>query len=348
MTQRQHIAVIGAGIVGSALALRLALAGARVTLLDAGAAGCGVTARAFGWIGAQCPEGRADAPLKRAAIPAWRRLEADLGAALVSWTGALLWRASRAETEGLLAEESRQRGLRPVESGEIARMAAALRDPPPLAALAPDEGATDPAAVTRLLVAAGQAAGARVITGCGPVSVATTGNAVRGVMIEGEFLAADVVAVAAGAGSPALCAPLGVDLALDASPAVLVRLDGADRLADRIHEGPDCEVRPVAGGLLAAEDFRAGVSLDDIAAATAAAVRRAYRGAGAVRVAEAMAGIRPMPRDGLPRIGTAPGVGGLYVAAMHSGVTLAPLIAELAVREILDGGRSALLAGCEP
>jgi hypothetical protein len=33
---------------------------------------------------------------------------------------------------------------------------------------------------------------------------------------------------------------------------------------------------------------------------------------------------------------------------MHSGVTLAPLIAELAMREILDGGRSALLAGCEP
>jgi glycine/D-amino acid oxidase-like deaminating enzyme len=170
----------------------------------------------------------------------------------------------------------------------------------------------------------------------------------RGVVIEGDLLAADVVAVAAGTGSPAICAPFGVDLALDASPAVLVRLACAEGLALSIHEGPACEVRPVAGGLVAAEDVRDGVSLDDIAAAAADAVRRTYRGADEVRVVHATVGHRPMPRDGLPRIGFTPGVAGLYVAVMHSGVTLAPIVAELAVREILGGERSAMLAGCRP
>jgi glycine/D-amino acid oxidase-like deaminating enzyme len=33
---------------------------------------------------------------------------------------------------------------------------------------------------------------------------------------------------------------------------------------------------------------------------------------------------------------------------MHSGVTLAPIVAELAVREILGGECSAMLAGCRP
>jgi len=82
-----------------------------------------------------------------------------------------------------------------------------------------------------------------------------------------------------------------------------------------------------------------------IAAATAAAVRRTYRGADGVTVIEAAVGHRPMPRDGLPRIGFAPEVQGLYVTVMHSGVTLAPIVAELAARELLGSGRDPLLAG---
>ena len=345
MTAAPAIAVIGAGIVGCALAFRLQRAGAAVTLIDAKGPGEGVTAQAFGWIGAQCPAGRADAPLKQAAIPAWRRLEADLGGSLVAWMGSLLWRASRAETERLLDEESHQRGLRAVQGREVVHLAPALRDPPPLAAFAPEEGATDPAAVARLLAGAGQAGGARLVTGRGAAALALEGDRVRGVEIAGERVPADIVIVAAGAASPALCAPLGLDLGLDVSPAVIVRLACRDGLAQSIHEGPLCEVRPVAGGLFAAEDFRDDVSLDGIAASAAEAVRRTYRGADRVRVVSAAVGHRPMPRDGLPRIGFAPGVEGLYVAVMHSGVTLAPIVAELAGKEILGSGRDPLLAG---
>jgi glycine/D-amino acid oxidase-like deaminating enzyme len=345
MAAQPRIAVIGAGIVGCALAFRLSRAGAAVTLIDALAPGGGVTARAFGWIGAQCPAGRADAPLKRAALPAWRRLEADLGGSLVAWTGSLLWRASREATQRLLDEESHQRGLRPLKRPEIARAAPALIDPPPLAAFAPEEGATDPAAVARLLARAAQGAGARIVTGGGPAALALAGGVVRGVEIAGERAPADVVIVAAGAASPEVCAPAGLDLGVDVSPAVMVRLACPDGLAGSIHEGPACEVRPVAGGLFAAEDFQDGAPLDEIAAATAAAVRRTYRGADGVTVIEAAVGHRPMPRDGLPRIGFAPEVQGLYVTVMHSGVTLAPIVAELAAREILGYDRDPLLAG---
>ena len=62
-------------------------------------------------------------------------------------------------------------------------------------------------------------------------------------------------------------------------------------------------------------------------------------------VIEAAVGPRPMPRDGQPRIGFAPEVQGLYVTVMHSGVTLAPIVAELAARELLGSGRDPLLAG---
>ena len=55
-------------------------------------------------------------------------------------------------------------------------------------------------------------------------------------------------------------------------------------------------------------------------------------------------GYRPMPSDGFPIIGRAAGVDGLYVAVMHSGITLAPVVGLFAAEEVLDGRRDPLLA----
>ena len=55
-------------------------------------------------------------------------------------------------------------------------------------------------------------------------------------------------------------------------------------------------------------------------------------------------GWRPLPRDGLPIVGHPEAAPGIYLAAMHSGVTLAPIIGQLAAMEILDGVRVDLLA----
>jgi glycine/D-amino acid oxidase-like deaminating enzyme len=43
-----------------------------------------------------------------------------------------------------------------------------------------------------------------------------------------------------------------------------------------------------------------------------------------------------MPLDGYPIVGFAQGCSNLYIAAMHSGITLSPLIGQLACLEILD------------
>ena len=55
-----------------------------------------------------------------------------------------------------------------------------------------------------------------------------------------------------------------------------------------------------------------------------------------------------MPIDGLPVLGFTRAVPNLYVALMHSGVTLAPLVGELATLEILDGARVDLLEHYRP
>jgi len=55
-------------------------------------------------------------------------------------------------------------------------------------------------------------------------------------------------------------------------------------------------------------------------------------------------GWRPLPLDGLPIVGHVPDMPRIYLASMHSGVTLAPIIGHLAALEILDGVRVDLLA----
>ena len=55
-------------------------------------------------------------------------------------------------------------------------------------------------------------------------------------------------------------------------------------------------------------------------------------------------GYRPMPMDSLPILGFIQAVPNLYIALMHSGVTLAPIVGELSVSEIVDGARVDILA----
>jgi glycine/D-amino acid oxidase-like deaminating enzyme len=59
-------------------------------------------------------------------------------------------------------------------------------------------------------------------------------------------------------------------------------------------------------------------------------------------------GHRPLPQDEFPVIGFAPGRRDVYITVMHSGVTLSPLVAQLAATEILDGVDAEPLAPYRP
>jgi sarcosine oxidase subunit beta len=60
-----------------------------------------------------------------------------------------------------------------------------------------------------------------------------------------------------------------------------------------------------------------------------------------VRVVRGFGGLRVMPEDGHPIMGTVPGIDNLYVAAMHSGVTLAPLAGTL-MAELISGQETSM------
>lgn len=57
-------------------------------------------------------------------------------------------------------------------------------------------------------------------------------------------------------------------------------------------------------------------------------------------VVRCFSGIRVMPEDGFPILGEIPGVENAFIAAMHSGVTLSPLVGTLMTELLIDGETS--------
>ena len=57
----------------------------------------------------------------------------------------------------------------------------------------------------------------------------------------------------------------------------------------------------------------------------------------AIELEEVVIGWRPLPHDERPVVGHVKNIPGTYLATMHSGVTLAPIIGELVAMELLDG-----------
>ena len=100
------------------------------------------------------------------------------------------------------------------------------------------------------------------------------------------------------------------------------------------------------GRLVAAVNFEdAGTDADGMEAAAAAFdTMRSMLTSGGSLVPEAHAvGIRPIPKDGFPAVGRVASISGLYVAVMHSGITLAPAIGGFVADEILNDRRDHLI-----
>lgn len=324
--------VVGAGIVGASVAYHGAQAGAAVTLVDAGRPGAGVTANSFAWIGASGLRTGPAAGMRRTATEEYRRLEAELPGLPVTWSGSLTWGLADGTPEA-------GPGQQVVDAATVMTLEPTLRQPPEWAVWAPADGVADPVGVTRRLVAGARARGARVHPDT-PVTAVRRDAAGRVVGVEtaaGLLLGATVV-LATGVATAALAAPLGVHVPVEPSPATLFRLRAPAGLVRSVVHNRDFDLRQVAPDLLHVAA--------DAPVRTLAAVRSTFRGAAAVELLSTQVGLRPMPVDGEPIIGPVAEVPGLYLAVLHSALTLSPAVGRLVSRELVHGSVEPALTGC--
>jgi glycine/D-amino acid oxidase-like deaminating enzyme len=108
----------------------------------------------------------------------------------------------------------------------------------------------------------------------------------------------------------------------------------------------------VDGSLTAGEIFSGDLDPNsvplDLASDVMARLKTKLHGLPKINLTDVKIGTRPVPLDGFPVVGNVPGHGGLFVAVMHSGVTLAPLIGQLLASEMLQMSESSLLVPFRP
>jgi glycine/D-amino acid oxidase-like deaminating enzyme len=215
------------------------------------------------------------------------------------------------------------------------------------------EGAVDPIHAVSVLLDRARKFGVDIRYPCRVTGFDLSGGTVRALNTSQGVIETGGVVLACGVGSPELAQLAGVNVPLKEAPGVLIYTTPQPRLIDRIVQAPGVlfrqrlDGRMVAGGQIVAGAGTAGAPLVD----SGQILREATRYLPALEnaaIEQLTHGYRVMPQDEYPIIGLVGQCRNLYIAATHSGVTLAPVVGELAAIEILDGTSQPQLAPYRP
>lgn len=357
-----RVSVVGAGVIGLAIGWRLAAAGCRVTLFDAGTAGHGASWAAAGMLAA-CAEAEPGEegllPLTRASQQLWPEFAAELEAAtgldvglrtegtltiaLTADDGARLrhlyafQQSLGLPVEWLSAAEARKR--EPYLSGQLSG-----------AVLSPEDHQVDNRKVAEALKIAACAAGATLHEDARVEKIETNP---RGVVVDGTHHPADVIVLAAGAWSR------GVDISpakpLPVRPVkgqmLALKMDPAHPLLSHVLWAPGSYMVPRRDGrlILGATTEEKGFDPDLTAGGQLALLTHAWRavpGIEELSILEQWVGFRPGSRDDAPILGPSPEVEGLIYATGHhrNGILLLPVTTKVIVDLILEGRFDAVAA----
>jgi glycine/D-amino acid oxidase-like deaminating enzyme len=343
--------IIGAGITGATLAFQLSRRGEGVTLISTHAEGGLASAASFGWLNASFFLNQPHFHLRHEGLAAHHRLKEALPAVPTTFQGCLWYEATGpAQEETAFDLATLGYKVATLTKAEIAARLPALGPVPDSALFFPEEGVANPADLARALIAA---SGAQVIRATVSAVIETQGKA-TGVLTDIGPLTADRVILATGTGTPAVLQPFGYTLPMLQRPGLMIATNPLPPICPVILATPDQEVHQDAQGHLIAP-ASAGHQSDHAEAlgafpvvvnATLQRLRTLFPGQDIHFARQAMA-LRPVPGDGLPVVGQGP-LTGLWIAVMHSGATLAPVVAELLAEEITGGPESPLLAEFRP
>jgi glycine/D-amino acid oxidase-like deaminating enzyme len=250
---RPNVLIVGAGIVGASIAWHLVRLGARLTIVEAGKPGGIATRNSWAWINASWGNPEPYFRLRVCAMEEWRWLERELPGVRVSWGGSLNWELPADKLEAFTAQHSAWGyDIRRVDRIEARRIEPNLAELPDLAVHAPGEGAVEPLAAARRLLSAARELGAAVITDKVVQSLTIRAGRVVGVEMESGRFEADQVVVAAGAGTAAIAATIGLTLPISAPPALLAVTKPYPKLLNGLVMTPEMQLRQTADGRLAA------------------------------------------------------------------------------------------------
>lgn len=358
MTSNERIVIAGGGVIGLAIAWRLARAGRDVTVLERDRAGQGASRVAAGMIAPVAESGFDDRDFLRFAGASQERypsfiaeLEADADMRVtLDLSGAMVVALNRDDVEamrrtfdyrtslGLKVEWLTGTRSREIEPTLTPRVSAAMWNP--------TDGHVDTRALVAALARACVMRGAKVREGVEVERVSIENDAVRGVRTRDGDVGAEIVVVAAGSWSGTI-GGLPDDTVPPVRPVKgqIIRLRRTRDFALRhIIRAPRAYLLPKPDGtvVVGATQEEAGFDLLPTAGGVKEILEHAWEVVPSIHdlpFESVEVGLRPGTRDHLPIIG-ATRVRGLIMATGHfrHGISLAPATADAVCDAIVNGG----------
>jgi glycine/D-amino acid oxidase-like deaminating enzyme len=356
-----RVVVIGAGIIGASIAYHLSKRGCEVIVVERRSPAAQASGNSFAWINASyVKQPFSYHLLSTYSLHAYHRLakEADFQ---VTWGGCLEW-VDAPDRERRIAEQVRhiQKFGSPTWMIDAARAKEidpnVVFDENRQVAYSVQDGGIDGRATTRVLLDRAVGYGATLVYPANVTRLEEKRNGVR-VTTDREIYDVDTAVLAAGVGASRVARTIDLSLEQRPAPGIIVRTEPMAPLINTVIVAPGVHIRQASDGRVIVGE-QAGPPGTESHQQYLTGRPNSYPTAelakqhadrilemaqhvvpqlGSAIVEHVGVGWRPMPLDGLPVVGHPVSAPGVYLAVMHSGITLAPIIGHLASMEILDG-----------
>lgn len=364
-----QVVIVGAGVIGSGLAWRLARQGAVVSLVERDQPASGTTGSSFSWFNANAKRPEDYFRLNLAGMQAHHALRDELGDAPWMHEGGNLvchdrdaWEDSSGHVEDL---ESRiaelERWDYPAtwlnrDDAEELEPNIRFEDRIQRFAYFPSEGWIDGPLLAHSMARLAGEAGATLCFGCEVVAIDRRDGRVSGVRLaNGKRIAADMVVNCAGPWADRIARLAGRELPLAPTLGFITRVSSAPvDIVKRVVHTLALDIRPDGGGLFALHhrDADSGITAGDAPEAWAERLLERFKGyvpaAQDACISRWTVATRPIPADGRTSAGLHPSLPGYAEIVTHSAITMGALLPALVAEELLNGTSSPLLTNFRP
>lgn len=366
----KKITVIGAGIIGACIAHELSRLGQNITIIDKSLPGSGTSGKSFNWVNATYPKKPYSYNyLSQLGLAAFDDLNKHIDFPS-KWNGSLEWFVDSKKHKKLLNNVNELLEYPTHSKHEIINSFEASLYEPNInfnnnnnIIYSSEDGAIDTIKTIESLLARTKFNGGKIINNCVYKNSIYRNGKLSSINTSRGEIETDLIIFATGINTNSL---INKKVLREPTPGIIVKSKPFKKIINKIVVGPGIHIHQQNDGKLiigeqdgAPENhktrlkgyptqFPSTLIADQHFNNMLDQTKLFIKNIGNIEVESIEIGWRPLPLDGLPIIGFLNSIQDTYVATMHSGISLGPIIAKIVAQEITENINNILLNDFRP
>ena len=353
-SKTKEAVVIGAGIIGCSIAYELSKRGVKVTLIDKNVPGSACSGNSFSWINATYPKKPYSYNLfSQLGINAFHLVQRELSLD-IKWNGSLEWVSKIGDQQTLIESVNELKNYPKYSATSIISFKKANKLEPHInfkgnenIVFSKADGAINPKDAISKMIDAIKKNGGSILYPCKFEKIIETNDSFSRVKTSMGILKSENIIFCNGVD---IDNSFNINFLKNPRPGVIIKTKPKKKLINSVVYGPKIHAHQQSNGqLIIGEQITAPIEENSTTHLKRINkhIKNMVRGVSDLNPSEVLIGWRPIPKDDLPIIGRFKNKS-LYIAVMHSGISLAAIVGNLVTQEIVDEVDSLLLNDFRP